>query len=88
MANTMLTIHPYRKNGDWVFDDSQFGLIAEPFVCGASEMIDAIVANANLVDAEMGFRMIFSAQPFPGFHAELVWNREHTGGNWYRFAGA
>lgn len=86
MANAMMIIHPYKHEGIWVFDDERHGLAREPFVLGASEMIDAIVRKVGTPDAERGFRLIFSAEPFPGHHAMLSWESEEAGGNWYRFA--
>ena len=88
MPNAMLLIHPYKVSETWVFDDEHFGLVQEPFVLGASEMIDAILATLKppIENAERGFRLLFSASPFPGCHAELVRLREEIGGNWYQFA--
>jgi hypothetical protein len=31
----------------------------------------------------MGFRLLFSAAPFPGFTAQLEWQSADLGGNWY-----
>lgn len=45
-------------------------------------MIDDLVAD--IPDARSGFRMLFSAQPFPGYQRKLEWVREEMGGNWYR----
>ena len=45
------------------------------------EMIDTLVAG--IPDADKGFRLLFSAAPFPGYTVELVWRREEYGGNWY-----
>ena len=44
-------------------------------------MIDRLVASVP--HAQQGFRLVFSPQPFPGFAARLVWQREESGGNWY-----
>lgn len=44
-------------------------------------MIDRLVAQ--IPNAEMGFRLLFSATPFPGHTFKLVWRREEYGGNWY-----
>lgn len=49
---------------------------------GVPEMIDDLVAD--IPDARQGFRLLFSAAPFPGFQRKLVWVREEMGGNWYR----
>jgi len=65
----------------WVFDDESVGLVKEPFVSGADEMIDLLVAD--MVDAVDGFRLIFSSTPFPGFMVHLCWRREEYEGNWY-----
>ena len=60
----MFVIAPYRWEGMWVFDDPRVGLQREPFVSGADVMMDRLVAN--LPGAEKGFRLLFSATPFPG----------------------
>jgi hypothetical protein len=65
----------------WVFDDPRVGLDKEPFVSGADTLIDLLVAN--IPDAGKGFRLLFSASPFPGYAAKLQWRREEYGGNWY-----
>lgn len=80
-ANSISTISPYRHNGMWVFDDKSKGLDKEPFVSGADTMIDRLVSA--IPDAAAGFTMIFSAGPFPGYQADLVWQRQECGGNWY-----
>ena len=76
-----MAIAPYWQDGTWVFDDDDVGLRAEPFVAGIPEMINDLVSE--IPDARQGFRMIFSAQPFPGYQRELIWIREEFGGNWY-----
>jgi hypothetical protein len=67
--NEITVIAPYKYYGMWVFDDPPVGLAREPFVSGADTMIDRVVAN--IVDAESGFVMIFSAAPFPGHQYRL-----------------
>ncbi len=44
-------------------------------------MMDKLVAN--IADATNGFRLLFSATPFPGYTAKLEWQREEFSGNWY-----
>jgi hypothetical protein len=84
-ANAIMVIVPYRYAGTWVFDDSRAGLVREPFVAGVPEMIDAMVAG--IPDATNGFRLTFSARPFPGYQKKLVWLRGDSGGNYYRLDG-
>jgi hypothetical protein len=79
--NSILVIAPYRWEGQWVFDDPRVDLHREPFVSGADVMMDKLVAN--LPDAAKGFRLLFSAAPFPGHTVKLEWRREEFGGNWY-----
>ena len=79
--NSLAVIAPYKYEGMWVFDDELVGLVREPFVSGIDTMIDKLVET--IPDAEKGFRLIFSATPFPGYTAELIWRREEFGGNWY-----
>src|SRR2546423_1607614 len=65
----------------WVFDDARVGLVQEPFVGGADEIID--LWTKDIPHAEQGFRMVFSAQPFPGYTGNLTWRREEMSGNIY-----
>src|SRR5262245_34422069 len=65
----------------WVFDDPRVGLDKEPFVSGADKLMDLLVVG--IPDAERGFRLLFSATPFPAFAASFQWRREEFGGNWY-----
>jgi uncharacterized protein DUF6717 len=64
-----------------VFDDPRVGLVREPFVAGIPAMMDKLVRE--ITNAENGFRLLFSATPFPGYTTKLVWQREEAGGNWY-----
>ncbi len=81
-ANSIMIITPYRYSGTWVFDDDRVGLVREPFVAGVPEMIDVLVSD--IPDAENGFRLLFSAKPFPGYQKKLTWVRGESGGNYYR----
>lgn len=80
-ANSLMVISPYRHAGTWVFDDPSVGLRQEPFVAGIPEMIDEMVRD--IPNADQGFRLIFSTQPFPGYAEKLVWRRGDATGNWY-----
>ena len=79
--NALRVIHPYKYEDMWVFDDDRAGLVQEPFVSGADVIIERMVAT--IPNAEAGFSLIFSAQPFPGYQSRLEWRREEHGGNWY-----
>ena len=79
--NALSVVNPYKHEGMWVFDDPAVGLVREPFVAGIDRMINLLVAD--IPDADKGFRIIFSATPFPGHTVELEWRREEVGGNWY-----
>jgi len=77
------TIFPYRYENAWVFDDDVVGLRKEPFVAGASEMIDRWVAD--LPNAGSGFALSFGPEPFPDWQAVLTWTKaDPVEGNWYR----
>ena len=79
--NSLLVLKPYRHAGTWVFDDPEHDLVKEPFVQGIPEIIDRVVRG--IPNAEQGFRLLFSARPFPGYTLKLEWRREECGGNWY-----
>jgi hypothetical protein len=76
-----MTIVPYRHHGTWVFDDPGRGLTQEPFVSGVPEMIDELVKG--IPNAAKGFRLTFSAGPFPGFQKAFTRTRQEYGGTWY-----
>ncbi len=79
--NSIRIIVPYKYEGMWVFDDPAVDLVREPFVSGIDTIIDRLVAD--IPGAEQGFRLLFSATPFPGHQLKLEWRREESGGNWY-----
>ena len=81
-ANALIVIAPYRHAGTWVFDDPSARLVREPFVAGVPEMID--VLTKDIPGATNGFRLLFSAQPFPGYQKKLTWLRGDMGGNYYQ----
>ncbi|MBW4614183.1 MAG: hypothetical protein KME21_13090 [Desmonostoc vinosum HA7617-LM4] len=81
MTNSMMVIFPYRHHQTWVFDDEHTRLVQEPFVSGVPEMIDVLVQDIPNVDE--GFKLLFSANPFPGYQAELIWLKEEYNGHWY-----
>lgn len=85
MANQLFVIRPYRDRCTWMFDDASVGLRREPFVAGIPEMIEALVHD--IPKAAGGFKLVFSAEPFPAFQVELERVREEFGGAWYRWSG-
>lgn len=88
MANQILIIAPYwlESGGTWVFDDEAVDLNQEPFVNGIPEMIDELVTD--IPNARQGFRLLFSADPFPGYQRKLERRNENMGGWWYRLDDA
>ena len=84
MPNQILVIAPYwlEQAQTWVFDDPAVGLVQEPFVAGIPEMINELVRD--IPDARRGFRLLFSASPFPGYQQKAVRVRPEAGGWWYR----
>ena len=85
MTNVLMVIKPYWYQGTWVFDDEAVGLKKEPFVLGVPEMLDKMVKD--IPNARKGFRLTFSALPFPSYQQELTWVREERCGGWYRLEG-
>jgi hypothetical protein len=84
MGNSIFVIAPYKFEGTWVFDDLRVGLIREAFVSGADLILDRL--TEHIPGAENGFRLLFSASPFPGYGVKVDWVREEYEGNWYRAA--
>jgi hypothetical protein len=72
-AMSVMTLYPYLYHGMcWVFDDPETGLKEEAFVLGASEMISKLIAAKCIPNAEHGFMLSFSDQPFE-YDVELSW---------------
>ena len=86
--NQVMAIRPYWDNNTkcWVFDDENYGLKAEAFVLGMSEMIDEFIADLGM-PAKESFTMLFSSSPLPVSKDShlLKLNRlnEECGGCWY-----
>jgi hypothetical protein len=85
-VNAIIAIHPYKSGGIWVFDDPGVGLVREPFVSGADDIIERMVVELD--HPEDGFTLLFSANPFPGYQTTFEWRRSEMGGNWYYSAKA
>lgn len=64
--NCIFQILAYRHAGGWVFDDPSVGLVKEPFVAGADDLIEHISEGADKV------ALTFSTIPFPGHTMSLV----------------
>ena len=79
--NALSVIFPYRLEGVWVFDDVATGLVREPFISGADNILDVLAEH--IPNAADGFKIVFSAGPFPGYTARFVWTRAEYEGNWY-----
>lgn len=97
--NQIHVIRPYRFGSSWVFDDERVGLVREPFVESAGQIIDVVVEK--LPDAGEGFTLLFSSDAFMGYQkllhhvtkaehygdptlANLMEPHEEFGGHWYR----
>lgn len=88
--NSMYTLKVYLEGGEWVFDDVARSLIKEPFIEGADDIIDYLIDQEKIIDADKnGFTLFFSTNPFPDKQAELTLLREHPvsldGGHYYNF---
>jgi hypothetical protein len=79
--NSLFVIAPYKLHGMWVFDDPKVGLSQEPFVSGADDIID--ILTKDIPNADAGFALVFSHEPFPGHAARFVRGRPEHGGYWY-----
>jgi hypothetical protein len=94
---TVMTLYPYLYHGMcWVFDDPQTGLKEEAFVLGASEMISTLLEAKGIPNAERGFTLSFTDEPFdhdvkltwiPAVQAAKATGQQVSGlpatGNWY-----
>ena len=89
MSNSILAIHPYDDHGTLVFDDAVHGLVKEALICGVPEILYACCRLAGIEDPKKGFTVLFSAEPFPGYHTKVIHDGEEVpgdpqSGNWYK----
>jgi hypothetical protein len=63
--NELFFINAYRRGKTWLFDDKQRGIVAEPFVCGASELIQKYLDRKGMKRKRKNVSLVFSLQPFP-----------------------
>lgn len=81
--NAIRVIEPYKDSGIWMFDDEGVGLNSEPFVSGIPEMIEQLIRQKSIENAEDGFALTFSHLKFPDYDVRLIHKREDGGGHWY-----
>src|SRR5437764_14771475 len=83
--NSIMVLKPYKWEGMWVFDDENTGLVREPFVAGVPEILESLLEQQGLPleEARKGFRLIFSAIPFPGHQFTAKRVDEEIGGTWH-----
>ncbi len=83
--NSIMVLKPYRWEGMWVFDDDRTGLVREPFVSGVPEILESLLQSQDIPIeiAVKGFRLIFSAAPFPGHQLSARRIGHEGGGAWY-----
>lgn len=67
----MFFISAYRQGNTWLFDDKQRGIVAEPFVSGASELIQKYLDRKGIT-ATQDVPLVFSLQPFPNAEVTLT----------------
>ena len=76
-GNAMMSLNLYKKGKTWMFDDDTYGIKAEPFVLGMSEIISAYLSK----DKDK-CRLIFSLNKFP-LCDTLDLMQEESNGGWY-----
>ncbi len=76
-GNAMMSLNLYKTGDTWMFDDDTFGITAEPFVLGMSEII-----SAYLPKGKDKCRAIFSLNKFPESD-RLDLQCEEANGGWY-----
>jgi len=79
--NQINVIAPYKYLGMWVFDDPKVGLMQEPFVGGADNILDLMVREVP--GASNGFVLLFSGGSFPGSQYRFEWRGPEGSGNLY-----
>ena len=77
IGNAMMSLNLYKVGNVWQFDDARYGIVAEPFVLGMSEII-----SEYLPKGKETCTAIFSLNEFPGCET-LTLTEEMSNGGWY-----
>ena len=77
IGNAMMSLNLYKTGNTWMFDDDTYGIKAEPFVLGMSEII-----TAYLPEGKDKCTAIFSLNKFPTCDT-LDLMQEDSNGGWY-----
>lgn len=80
-ANSIFTIIVENKRGALVFTDLERGLIDEPFVSGADEVIKTLKPELRKNGAKAP--LTFASSMFPGATHEFERQESEWGGHWY-----
>jgi len=87
-SNSIMMIHPYKRNSQWMFDDEDTDLKGEALVAGIDTMLD--ILTSDIPKAVDGFNLLFAGIPFPGFEIKIDrvpgsgLPSDGSGGTWYR----
>jgi len=76
-GNAMMSLNLYKTCETWMFDDDTYGIKAEPFVLGMSEIISAYLSKGK-----DRCTAIFSLNKFP-LCDTLDLTQEDSNGGWY-----
>lgn len=68
----MFEITVYRIRNTWFFDDISRGIVSEPFVCGASEMLQHHINKKYSKRKRKGVKIQFSTIPIPNCDIKLT----------------
>lgn len=74
------TLNLYKDNATCLFDDPEKDIVAEPFVEGSSELIEAIQGQMGLYGSTLS--VIFSDKPFPESRFKLEWKDSREERTW------
>lgn len=67
----MFFISAYRQGNTWLFDDKSRGILREPFVMGASELIQKYLDKKG-IKKRKNVPLVFSTEEFPNAEVVLV----------------
>lgn len=74
------TLHLYKSNSTWLFDDPEKDIVAEPFVKGSSELITAIQGQIGMPCSNLS--VTSADEPFAESRFKLDWRDSRDDGTW------
>lgn len=82
--NAVKFIQLYKKGSTWGFDEPALGLIFEPFILGASELLEYMIQNLETLENKETPQIVF-AENLPDYDYKVYIKEDLGTSAWYTY---